>query len=124
MEALQSRKKKPVGHGAAQGGARDLRPGAGREPGGDAAGGGGEEQAEQVAQLHARALFRIEMATIGDLKCQTASWSCAFSLFGVIAASLACLAPSPWILRFYRPNLYKAPERRELTEEARAGCDS
>ena len=53
-----------------------------------------------------------------------ASWSCAFSLFGVIAASLACDAPSPWILRFYRPNLYKAPERRELTEEARAGCDS
>ena len=70
MEALQSRKKKPVGHGAAQGGARDLRPGAGREPGGDAAGGGGEEQAEQVAQLHARALFRIEMVTIGDFKCQ------------------------------------------------------
>ena len=52
-----------------------------------------------------------------------ASWSCAFSLFGVIAASLACLAPSPRILRFYRPNLYKAPQRRELTEEARTGCD-
>ena len=52
----ESRKKKPVGHGAAQGGARGLRPGAGGEPGGDAAGGGGEEQAQQVAQLHARAL--------------------------------------------------------------------
>ena len=26
-------------------------------------------------------------------------------------------------MRFYRPNLYKAPERRELTEEARTGCD-
>ena len=25
-------------------------------------------------------------------------------------------------VRFYRPNLYKAPERRELTEEARARC--
>ena len=49
----KSRKTKPAGHGAAQGGARDLRPGAGREPGGDAAGGGGEEQAQQVAQLNA-----------------------------------------------------------------------
>ena len=62
--------RKNAGDGAAQGGARYVLAGAGREPGGDAAGGGGEEQAEQVAQLHARALFRIQMATTGDLKCQ------------------------------------------------------